>query len=298
MVKRTWWKLTFMAMVLLALAIPVLVSAGGWAVLTLDEWPAEVVANEPLLISFVIRQHGQHPNSELSPSITAVHRASGESFTVQATATQDAGRYETTLVFPQAGEWQWSINAFNPDYVMPALQVQAPDGSDTVVLAAAGSSTGSQTLALFPLLGVAILLGAVVALLAWWRTQVHWLLAVFVVALLGGAGVLLAWSIEAGTAVAQDQPVVATASLAPAELGETLFVAKGCVTCHEHGRVETTAQSLDFGPDLTYYSAGPEFLHTWLKDPAALRPGTQMPNLELKAYEIDALVAFLNADSK
>lgn len=298
MVKSVRLKLTLLVVSLLIIAVPVLVQAGGWAVLTLDEWPAEVVANEPLPISFVIRQHGQHPASGLSPRITAVHPASGESFTVQAAATQAAGRYEATLVFPQAGEWQWSISAFNPDYVMPPLHVQVPDVSDTVVLASTGYSAGSHVLSPFLLLGVAGLLGAVGVLFAWWRTQARWLLAVFVVALLGGAGALLAWSAQAGTAAVQHQPVAETALLAPAELGEKLFVAKGCVTCHQHSQIEVGAESLAFGPNLTHYSASPDFLHTWLKDPAAVRPATIMPNLALKAYEIDALVAFLNADSK
>ena len=295
--KKLVLKVIVVLVLLLAIAVPVLVRAGGWAVLTLDEWPAEVVANEPLPISFVVRQHGQHPNSGLSPKITAVHSVSGDSFTVSAVAAQEPGRYQATLVFPQSGEWQWSIEAFNPRYVMPPLSVQAPVATAVTAPVISSAAASSQVPELLPLLGVAALLGALGAMFAWWRTQARWALALAVVAVLGGGGALLAWSAQSGTAVAQGQPVSATAPLAPAELGEKLFVAKGCVTCHQHGQVETEADSLAFGPDLTHYNASPEFLHTWLKDPAAVRPATMMPNLELKAYEIDALIAFLNTGS-
>lgn len=36
-----------------------------------------------------------------------------------------------------------------------------------------------------------------------------------------------------------------------------------------------------------------EYLHLWLKNPEAVKMGTQMPNLNLKPAEIDALAAFL-----
>ena len=82
---------------------------------------------------------------------------------------------------------------------------------------------------------------------------------------------------------------------ADAAYGQALFMAKGCATCHHHTAV---AQSGDFGgmwnaPDLSTFRWTEEYLHTWLKDPSAVKPGTQMPNLELKQDEIEALIAFL-----
>ena len=51
---------------------------------------------------------------------------------------------------------------------------------------------------------------------------------------------------------------------------------------------------VDVGPNLTNYAkASPEFLRTWLKDPASLKPKTEMPNLKLSEAEIESLVAFL-----
>ncbi|MBL8103614.1 MAG: hypothetical protein JNM02_13855, partial [Anaerolineales bacterium] len=43
---------------LLALAFTIPAFAGGWAVITLDEFPSEVHASQPLEIGFMIRQHG------------------------------------------------------------------------------------------------------------------------------------------------------------------------------------------------------------------------------------------------
>jgi hypothetical protein len=42
-------------------------------------------------------------------------------------------------------------------------------------------------------------------------------------------------------------------------------------------------------------SERPDFLRSWLKDPRAVRPNTQMPDLGLKQAEIEALIAFLNS---
>jgi cytochrome c1 len=50
---------------------------------------------------------------------------------------------------------------------------------------------------------------------------------------------------------------------------------------------------VEMGPNLTNYPTTAEYLRVWLKDPATLKPTTQMPNLELKETEIEALIAFL-----
>lgn len=79
--------------------------------------------------------------------------------------------------------------------------------------------------------------------------------------------------------------------LSPGEEGAALFRAKGCVSCHRHAAVAQGGTSI--GPDLTAYEADPAFLRRWLADPAAVRPGTLMPDLELDEDEIEVLIAFL-----
>jgi mono/diheme cytochrome c family protein len=82
------------------------------------------------------------------------------------------------------------------------------------------------------------------------------------------------------------------------DLGQRLFVAKGCVGCHVHGAV-TGYVAMNVGPNLTPKRYQAEYLAKYLVDPSIARtPGqqNQMPNLGLKPAEISALVAFINSD--
>lgn len=91
------------------------------------------------------------------------------------------------------------------------------------------------------------------------------------------------------------------ASGAAAADGRAIFAGKGCAVCHRHAEVAGSgkfgdAYSADGPPDLTMRPLDAAFLRRWLKDPAAVRPETSMPNLNLSETEIDALVAFLIRD--
>jgi mono/diheme cytochrome c family protein len=92
-------------------------------------------------------------------------------------------------------------------------------------------------------------------------------------------------------------------------LGRALFQAKGCTSCHRHdglniARVAFYATAdLDLGtvmgaPDLTHYRPDPTFVRQWLRDPSAVRPETEMPNLRLSDEEIEALLAFLQTNDE
>ena len=52
-----------------------------------------------------------------------------------------------------------------------------------------------------------------------------------------------------------------------------------------------------FRPDISFSKHTADYLQTWLADPSALKPGTQMPNLHLSDAEIDTLVTFLQTDA-
>ena len=121
-----------------------------------------------------------------------------------------------------------------------------------------------------------------------------------VLAIIGLAFLLLsALPTQPAFSTAQVPTSVSTAAPdAPADqiaYGKALFSAKGCVTCHHHAAVPGSGAFSEGNPDLTTYRWTAEYLHTWLKDPAAVRPKTYMPNLGLKLDEIDALIAFLSA---
>jgi cytochrome c2 len=95
------------------------------------------------------------------------------------------------------------------------------------------------------------------------------------------------------TSIANPTPTIAELAVE----GRALFRAKGCTICHYHADVVTDQWSLgaDPGgpPNLTDYDPDPSFVREWLRNPPAVRPGTEMPALGLSKDEITALIAFL-----
>ena len=89
----------------------------------------------------------------------------------------------------------------------------------------------------------------------------------------------------------------ATAQTAAAR-GLRLFVAKGCVTCHQNS-LESGNTSLGFAPALAARKYEDGHLASILLRPEAVLPRSQqtvgaMPNLGLQPDEVSALVAFIN----
>lgn len=81
-----------------------------------------------------------------------------------------------------------------------------------------------------------------------------------------------------------------TRPLGETERGRRLFVAKGCVTCHERMAV---------GPNLTGKRFDVAYISRFIADPPSTpsRPGGSfMPNLGLQQREIASIVAYLNSD--
>jgi cytochrome c len=281
---------------LLALILTIPVFAGGWAVITLDELPTDVVAGEELTIGFTVRQHGIRPMDGLDPSVTA-RLPTGEEFVVAAEADDKPGHYTARLTFPQEGKWEWSIQAFTMDQPMPALQVTASTAAAANPPAAKSEPT---SVALDPLLTTRLLLFGVALAGLVFAFQKHSRLAGALagVCLVLGVGTSL---IGAATAEAQGKEssdLSIGASPSQVELGRQLFLAKGCITCHYNDRAADRNDywTIDMGaPDLSRYSAHAEVLFIRLKDPVAAKSDSKMPNLELKETEIQALIAFINS---
>ena len=268
----------------LLLTLPAL--AGGWAVITLDEWPGEVDPTQPLKIGFMVRQHGVSPMKGLEPTITFRSPDTGERFTVQAKPEGDTGHYTAVFSFPSTGTWNWSIQAFSMDQPMPPLNVSA-----TIPAA-----TKSQPLPYVPpqLLGILGLTLASAGLILVFRRPKRWGAALIAIGLFAGLTGLVAAMNTA--ARAEGKAASPSALSAQQQLGHDLFIAKGCVTCHINGRAKNQGHTLiGIGVDLTNYQADPEYLMSWLKDPSSIKPNTKMPDLDLKKDEIEALIAFLNA---
>jgi cytochrome c oxidase subunit 2 len=101
---------------------------------------------------------------------------------------------------------------------------------------------------------------------------------------------------------AQQQPAVQPTEGDAAE-GAQLFQTRGCVACHTIGG---TAAQGRIGPNLTHFASrgtmagsimenNAQNIHTWLKDPPAVKPGSIMPNLGLNDHELQVLVAYLQS---
>ena len=85
--------------------------------------------------------------------------------------------------------------------------------------------------------------------------------------------------------------------------GQQVFLGSACIACHT---IDGTPAQGKVGPNLTHFAsrstfAGATFditplsLDNWLANPPAVKPGTQMPNLNLSKADIDSLVAFLTS---
>ena len=284
------------ATLLLAVAMITPVFAGGWAVITLDTFPTDVVAGKSFIIGFTVMQHGKTPMADIEPTITAT-LSNADTFVVKAVPEGKIGHYVATLTFPKAGNWSWSIQAFTMDQPMPVLSVSA------AVTSASQSVTKreSQPAPISPLLIVrasALAIG-LISLGVAFRRKSRFAVALTVSCLLIGLA-----SFVVGTTVpeveAQSKPPVqsqSSISLSQIELGRRLFVAKGCVTCHTNNKVSDMVGNItvDEGPNLSNFSADPGYLEKWLFKPSAIKPATKMPDLNLSENEIQALVAFINS---
>ena len=283
---------------LLALLFAFPVSAGGWAVITLDELPTDVVAGEPLTIGFTVRQHGIRPMNGLDPTVTA-RLPKGEQFVVAAEADDKPGHYTAKLSFPEEGKWEWSIQAFSMDQPMPALHVTASGAASANPPAAKVESKPSSVDALLVLrillFGV-VLVGLVFAFQK--QSRLAGALAGVCLVLAIGTFFLGAATAEAEAQGKESSEFSIESSPSQIELGRQLFLAKGCITCHYNSRAADRDEywTIEIGaPDLSKYSAHPEVLFIRLKDPLAAKSDAKMPNLELKETEIEALIVFINS---
>lgn len=103
--------------------------------------------------------------------------------------------------------------------------------------------------------------------------------------------------------VAAQKAPPATPNTDLAQKGEQTFMAGACIGCHT---INGTTAKGQVGPNLTHVASrqtiaggilnftSPD-LHTWLRDPPAVKPGSLMPNLNLTPDQIDALVAYLQS---
>lgn len=291
MIKK--WSCRLLLVVGLWLLVASVVQAGGWSVLTLNELPQNVVAGEPFTIQFVVRQHGRDKLSGLEGRITAVHPETYENLYFDFRDTGEKSVYEATMTLPEPGMWQWKIDAFGM-HTMPPLTVAESTAVPLTSTALSNDRSVFASFAPWQLAGMVALVGGFVMLIVGWRRPSPFLQGTAVVAIFIAIIIGFAPSVDpTETAVAQQSMLANNV-----EIGAALFVAKGCITCHRHDDVPYNDIQTEIGPNLTHYQASPEFIRQWLHDPAAIKPQTLMPNLELTDDEIEALIAFVNTEAK
>jgi len=81
---------------------------GGWAVITVDDFPETVAASRPVNLSFAVRQHGVTLLPNLSPSVIAQRGRLEIAGKVQA---KGAGHYTAQVTLPEAGKWSITVNS-------------------------------------------------------------------------------------------------------------------------------------------------------------------------------------------
>lgn len=119
-----------LAAMLLALGLVGGARAGGWAVVVLDGESAligvdrPVEAGVPFTIGFTVLQHGRTPINGITPTITLT--SGGERLTFFAEAQGGPGHYVATITLPEAGTWEWQIDAFGPPATLAPITVVAP----------------------------------------------------------------------------------------------------------------------------------------------------------------------------
>jgi cytochrome c len=119
--------------------------------------------------------------------------------------------------------------------------------------------------------------------------------------LLIGIVALAAAACQSASPAAQAPPPPPAGS--PAAQGQTLMAQKGCGACHIIPGVAGATGTI--GPSLAGIGSknsvaagavpirGRDDLVRWVADPPAVKPGTQMPNLNLTPEEADSIVSYL-----
>ena len=248
----------------LLLMTALVASAGGWAVITLDELPSQITAGQAWSMGFTVRQHGQTLRSDLKPIVRFDRAGAQESFQVTAQRQGAAGHYIAEIQFPSAGQWSWRVD-------IEQFGMLAQDMPPLTVQAALAGNIPAQA----PPSSIVKILEFISAFR---RTFTH---------------TASTTTVPAALVAARTAPVDQVA------LGKALFSAKGCVMCHAHAAVKVQEGPFGFGdvqpPNLSEKEYSDEYLRLWLHDPQAVKPKTRMPKLQLNDREIEALIAFLQA---
>jgi mono/diheme cytochrome c family protein len=84
---------------------------GGWAVINIEDVPAQLEAGRPTRLSFMILQHGQTPMRGLKPTVTVTQEGARRGEQVRAEAGSKVGQYVATITPAAPGTVRIAIDA-------------------------------------------------------------------------------------------------------------------------------------------------------------------------------------------
>ena len=100
-----------LAIVLMLLLMTTLTAtAGGWAVITLDALPDQIVAGQSFTIGFTVRQHGRTLRDDLAPILRFDRSDAKDSLDFTAKREGDSGHYVASVTLPNDGQWSWKVD--------------------------------------------------------------------------------------------------------------------------------------------------------------------------------------------
>src|SRR3989475_6518234 len=108
------------------LVLPVIAAnVGGWAAITVEDLPDQVVARQPVTLAFTVRQHGVKPLDGLKAKVAAT--AGSLEASAAATAGRETRQDTATLTLPQARQWSITIHSGFGNSRVTLLPVTAID---------------------------------------------------------------------------------------------------------------------------------------------------------------------------
>jgi hypothetical protein len=166
-------RLTLLAAIAAALAIPAFASAGGWATVGLDPPPDGLAVGEPWEAELTILQHGRAPLDGLRPEVI-VRPDDGDVAKEKVFVARPAGKpgvYRANVTFDSPGVWRYFVNDdFAATHSFKPVRIGKGGAGDALAVAStaaaappSGGTTGGDD---GPDYLLAILGAAVAALLA------------------------------------------------------------------------------------------------------------------------------------
>ena len=138
-------RLTLLAAIAAALALPASASAGGWATVGLEPPPEGMEAGQPWRVDLTILQHGVTPLEGVQPRVIVAREDGSARSSFPARATGKPGVYRATVVFESAGEWALVVDdGFRGRHSFQAVRVVAGGkGRSTEAVALANASAAA-----------------------------------------------------------------------------------------------------------------------------------------------------------